>query len=83
MPHLSQAEIGDADVAIGSQKQVLRLQVSASTPIRRRRARSIEDDIDSRDFGKADWVATLYIQFYAIIFTHPVVNVDTHDGLIL
>lgn len=60
MPHLSQAEVGDTDVAISSQKQVLRLQISASTPIRTRRARFIEDAIRSRDFGKADWVVTMH-----------------------
>ena len=60
MPHLSQAEVGDTYVAISSQKQVLRLQISASTPIRTRRARFIEDAIDSRDFSKADRVATLH-----------------------
>lgn len=74
MPHLSQAEVGDTDVAIGSQKQVLRLQISASTPIRRRLERFIEDATDFRYFGNADWDATLYVySLLAFIFICTVV----------
>lgn len=70
MPHLSEAEVGDTDVAIGSQEKILRLQISASAPRRRRHDRFIEDAIGFQDFGEADGDATLYVYSLLLSLIH-------------